>query len=55
MAVELINEPEDANTDIATIRKNLISITPITFEMTRKKFMSELESEICTNGKCSWF
>ena len=55
MAGELINEPEDANTDIATIRKNLISITPITFEMTRKNFMSELESEICTNGKCSWF
>ena len=55
MAGELISEPEDANTDIATIRNNKISITPVTFDMTRVSFMSELESELCDNGKCSWF
>jgi len=55
MAGELISEPEDANTDIATIRNNKISITPVTFDMTRVSFMSELESELCSNGKCSWF
>ena len=55
MAGELISEPEDANTDLATIRKNKISITPITFDMTRKNFMSELESELCINGQCNWF
>ena len=55
MAGELISEPEDANTDLATIRKNKISITPITFDMTRKNFMSELESELCINEQCNWF
>ena len=36
-------------------KKNKISELYDSFEMTRKNFMSELESEICTNGKCSWF
>lgn len=55
MAGELISEPEDANTDIATIRKNKISITPITFEMTRKNFMVDLEKEFCSDDRCNWF
>ena len=46
MAGELINEPEDAKTDIAAIRNNKISITPITYDMTRKSFMTELENQL---------
>ncbi len=46
MAGELVTEPEDAKTDIAAIRNNKISITPITFDMTRPEYMKELESEI---------
>ena len=55
MAGELISEPVDANTDIAALRNNKISITPVTFDMTRVSFMDELESELCNNGKCNWF
>lgn len=46
MAGELVTEPEDAKTDIAAVRNNKISITPITYDMTRKSFMTELEDEI---------
>ena len=46
LAGELINEPEDAKTDIAAVRNNKISITPITYEMTRKSFITELENKI---------
>ena len=46
MAGELINEPEDAKTDIAAVRNNKISITPITYDMTRKGFMTELENKL---------
>ncbi|MCD8377411.1 MAG: 5'/3'-nucleotidase SurE [Candidatus Gastranaerophilales bacterium] len=55
MAGELINEPEDAKTDIAAVRNNKISITPITYDMTRKGFMTELESEIGCGKPSSWF
>jgi len=54
MAGELINEPENASTDIAAIRNNKISITPVTYEMTRKNIIQDLESNLCKDqGVCS--
>ena len=55
MAGELITEPEDAKTDIAAVRNNKISITPITYDLTRKGFMTELESELGCAKTGSWF
>jgi 5'-nucleotidase len=55
MAGELITEPENASTDIAAIRNNKISITPVTYEMTRKNIMQELENALCSENVCSWF
>lgn len=55
MAGELINEPVDAQTDIAAVRNNKISITPVTYEMTRKGFMSELNSILCSDDACNWY
>ena len=54
MAGELVNEPEDAQTDIAAVRNNKISVTPITYDMTRKGFMTDLEKEIGVDD-LSWF
>ena len=55
MAGELINEPEDANTDISAVRNNLISVTPITYEMTRINLMKELHDNLCNEDFCNWF
>lgn len=55
MAGELITEPENASTDIAAIRNNKISITPVTYEMTRRNIMQDLESSLCRENVCSWF
>ena len=54
MAGELISEPSTANTDIAAVRNNKISITPVTFEMTRKETMSDLEGILCKGDSCDW-
>lgn len=55
MAGELINEPEDASTDIAAIRNNMISITPVTYEMTRVNIIKELDETLCKENICNWF
>lgn len=55
MAGELITEPEDAATDIAAVRNNMISVTPITYEMTRENLMKELEDSLCKENVCQWF
>ena len=55
MAGELINEPENASTDIAAIRNNKISITPVTYEMTRTNIIQELEEDLCREKFCNWF
>ena len=47
MAGELINEPADAPTDLAAVRNNKISITPVTYEMTNEKTMTNLEKVNC--------
>ena len=55
MAGELITEPVDANTDIAAVRNNKISITPVTYEMTNENTMADLEKVLCKNDLCNWF
>lgn len=55
MAGELINEPDDANTDIAAVMNNKISITPVTYEMTRTGFIAELNKVLCKDDVCEWF
>lgn len=55
LAGELINEPEDAKTDIAAVRNNKISITPVTYEMTRTSFMAELNRILCKDDACDWY
>ncbi|MBQ8168307.1 5'/3'-nucleotidase SurE, partial [bacterium] len=54
MAGELISEPTDANTDIAAVQNNKISITPVTYEMTRKETMDELSGILCKGDACDW-
>ena len=55
MAGELITEPEETSTDISAVRNNKISITPITYEMTRLNIMKELEASVCKSNFCNWF
>lgn len=55
MAGELITEPVDAKTDIAAVRNNKISITPVTYEMTNDKTMEDLKEVLCKNNLCEWF
>jgi 5'-nucleotidase len=54
MAGKLIKEPSGANTDIAAVINNKISITPVTYEMTRKETMSDLNKVLCTKDFCNW-
>ena len=55
MAGELITEAEDSNTDIAAVKNNKISITPVTYEMTKEDVMSNLENVLCKGDSCNWF
>jgi len=55
MAGELITEPVDANTDISAVRNNLISVTPITYEMTKVNIMQDLKKELCKDNFCNWY
>ena len=55
MAGELIMEPVDAKTDIAAVRNNQISITPVTYEMTKEDIISDLSNLLCSNDMCNWF
>ena len=53
MAGELISHDENDNSDISAVRSNMISITPVTFEITHKSVMKELEKVLCSkNGNC---
>lgn len=54
MAGELVNESEDAKTDIAAVRNNKISITPVTFKMTNEETMQKLAEDLCAGDKCNW-
>ena len=55
MAGELINEPVDAPTDIAAVKNNKISITPVTYEMTKTETIEDLDNILCKTGSCDWF
>jgi len=55
MAGELTTEAEDAPTDIAAVRNNKISITPVTYEMTRTETISDLDKILCGSGSCDWY
>ncbi len=55
MAGELTSKHEEDGTDIAAVRANRISITPVTFEMTNKEIMSDLEDAFCKGGICDWY
>ena len=55
MAGELIQEPDDANTDLAAVINNKISITPVTYEMTHYALMDDLENILCKNNACDWY
>ena len=55
MAGELIRNDENDGTDINAVRWNKVSITPVTFEMTHKSIMADLENAFCKDGKCDWF
>ena len=55
MAGELTSRHEEDGTDIAAVRANCVSITPITFEMTHKEVMEKLEQEFCQGGVCTWY
>lgn len=55
MAGELTSRHEEDGTDIAAVRSNKISITPVTFEMTHWEVMKELEEEFCKDGRCDWY
>lgn len=55
LAGELITESDDALTDIAAVRNNKISITPVTYEMTKTETMDDLNNILCSAGSCDWF
>lgn len=55
LAGELIEYDENDGTDINSLRMNKVSITPITFEMTHKSIMADLEKAFCKDGICDWF
>jgi len=55
MAGELITEPDGALTDLAAIQNNKISITPVTYEMTRTETIDDLDKILCSKGVCDWY
>ena len=55
MAGELIKSDGNDGTDINALRQNKISITPVTFEITHKSIMPDLEKAFCIDGTCDWF
>ena len=55
LAGELIKQKGDEHTDITAIRNNKISITPVTYEMTRISFMDDLNKVLCQESFCNWF
>ncbi len=55
LAGELIKDANEKETDIAAVRNNKISITPISYDMTQKELMDELGSILCNDGSCTWY
>ncbi|HCB10895.1 MAG TPA: 5'/3'-nucleotidase SurE [Cyanobacteria bacterium UBA11991] len=55
MAGKLIKENLDAKTDIAAVMSNKISITPVTYEMTRTETIEDLNKILCSGNSCQWY
>jgi len=55
LAGELIKNSDETETDIAAVRNNKISITPISYDMTCKKSMKDLYKLVCSEGNCIWY
>ena len=41
--------------EIAAVKNNKISITPVTYEMTKEDVMVNLENILCKGDSCNWF
>ena len=54
MAGELIKHCENDASDINAMRWNKVSVTPITFEMTLKSVMPDLEKLLCDEDIINW-
>lgn len=54
MAGKLTNEKDNDNTDITAIRQNKISISPLSFNLTRKDVITDLNKVLCQNDICNW-
>ncbi len=55
MAGRLSTEKDNENTDITAIRQNKISISPLTFNLTQKSAITELDKVLCHDNICNWF
>lgn len=55
MAGKLSTEKENEKSDIYAIRQNKISISPLTFNLTRKDVLDDLNSVLCKDNLCNWF
>lgn len=55
IAGQLIQEPVDNTTDVAAIRNNKISITPLTYDMTVESEITNLSKILCRDNLCNWF
>lgn len=55
MAGRLSTEKDNENTDITAIRQNKISISPLTFNLTQKSAVTELDKVLCKDNICNWF
>jgi len=55
MAGKLTTEKDNDNTDITAIRQNKISISPLSFNLTRKDVIADLDKVLCQNNICNWF
>ena len=40
---------------LTAIRNNMISITPITYDMTRRNFREDIQQKLCRDAFCDWF
>lgn len=55
MAGRLSTEKDNENTDITAIRQNKISISPLTFNLTQRSAVTELDKVLCKDDICNWF
>ncbi|MBR2525505.1 5'/3'-nucleotidase SurE [bacterium] len=54
MAGKLTSEKDNDNTDITAIRQNKISISPLSFNLTRKDVIEDLNKVLCNDNICNW-